>query len=492
MNQNTWQQYISGRGISLIHFGTGGWRDIIGDGFTRANIRRVACAVARRIQREGFMDKGFCIGYDRRFLSRESAIWFSEVLAGEGIQTLFVNLSCPTPQIMFTVKNLGLPYGAMITASHNPAIYNGIKLFTAGGRDATQDITDPIGKEANEIREEEIRSIDFETAHFQGTIRFIDPRDAYLDSIMNQINIAAIRRRRPRIVLDPMFGVSLAGLQTILYTARCDLDVIHDRHDAFFGGHLPAPNPETLTDLQASVRDHHADLGIATDGDADRLGIIDEQGHYVSANLILVLLYYYLLEYKGWRGPVVRNIATTHLLDRVAAAYGQGCIEVPVGFKYISSGMDEHDAIIGGESSGGLTVKGHISGKDGLYAASLLVEMLSVSGKKLSELIQEIYNRFGYLYMAEFDWALTHEKKTEIQRTVMEEKKLPEFEDEVHHVSYMDGCKVYFRNGWIIVRFSGTEPRVRIFAEADSSAHAEKLVRTMADFIQLPVEFQQG
>ena len=329
----------------MIQFGTGGWRAIIGDTFIRANIQRVACALARRMHREHVADIGICIGYDRRFLSRESAIWFSEVLAANQIKTYFVNLSCPTPQIMFTVKNMHLPYGAMITASHNPAIYNGIKLFTAGGRDATQDVTDPIGEEANALTDEDLSIVSFEEAHNRGLIVFIDPRDSYLDSIMKQIDIPAIRSRHPRIVLDPMYGVSLAGLQTILYTARCDLDVINDRHDAFFGGHLPAPNPETLLDLQASVRDHHADLGIATDGDADRLGIIDEKGQYVSANIILVLLYHYLLKYKGWRGPAVRNIATTHMLDHVAAYFGQKCYEVPVGFKHISSAMDEHDAL---------------------------------------------------------------------------------------------------------------------------------------------------
>ena len=469
----------------MIQFGTGGWRAVIGDGFTRANIRRVACAVARRMKREGVAQEGFCIGYDRRFLSRESAIWFSEVMAAEGVRLYFVNLAAPTPQIMFTVKHMGLPYGAAVTASHNPAIYNGIKLFTRGGRDATEDVTAPIAVEANALEEEDIPSMTFEEALAAGCVQFIDPRDAYLDSIMEKIDMDAIRARRPRVVLDPMYGVSLTGLMTILFTARCDVDVINDRHDAFFGGHLPAPNPDTLRDLQGSVADHHADLGIATDGDADRLGIIDEKGRYVSANDVLVLLYYYLLKYKGWKGAAVRNIATTHLLDRVAAAFGEQCIEVPVGFKHISAGMEAHDALIGGESSGGLTVRGHISGKDGLYAASLLVEMISVTRKPLSALLGELTDRFGALYMAEYDWALTAGSKARIHEKLMEKKLLPDFGLPIDRVSYLDGCKVYFEEGWIIARFSGTEPRVRIFAEMPTRAHARKLVRTMADFLGL-------
>ena len=469
----------------MIRFGTGGWRAVIGDEFTRANIRRVAAALARRMKDEGCAEEGLCVGYDRRFLSKEALVWFCEVLAGEGIQVFFVNMSCPTPQIMFTVKEKKLPYGAMVTASHNPAIWNGIKLFTAGGRDAVQEVTENVQQRANALAEEEIRDMPFEEALAAGRIRIIDPRDAYLDAILAQVDTEAIRRRRLRIVLDPMFGVSLTGLQTILYTTRCDIDVINDRHDAFFGRHLPAPNPDTLVDLQYAVREHRADVGIATDGDADRLGIIDEKGNYITANETLALLYLYLLEQKGWKGPAVRNIATTHLLDRIADAHGEQCIEVPVGFKYISAAMEAHGAVIGGESSGGLTVRGHIAGKDGLYAASLLVEMLSVSGKKLSELVQDLYDRYGEMHSAEYDWALTEDKKEEILRLVMTEKKLPAFSRKTEKISYLDGCKVYFPDGWVIVRFSGTEPRIRIFAEAPTEPEADALVRTMADFVGL-------
>ena len=470
----------------MIRFGTGGWRAVIGDEFTKANIRRVAAALARRMKREGCAEEGLCVGYDRRFLSREALIWFCEVLAGEGVNVFFVNMSCPTPQIMFTVRERKLPYGAMVTASHNPAIWNGIKLFTAGGRDAAQDVTEAVQEEANRISPGEIREMDFEAAKAAGIIRIIDPRDAYLDSILRQVNTDAIRERRPRIVLDPMFGVSLTGLLTILYSCRCDIDVINDRHDAFFGRHLPAPNPETLVDLQYAVKEHRADVGIATDGDADRLGIIDEKGAYITANETLALLYLYLLEHKHWKGPAVRNIATTHMLDRIAEAHGERCVEVPVGFKHISAAMEKYEAVIGGESSGGLTVRGHIAGKDGLYAASLLVEMLSVSGKPLSALVRELYERYGEMHSAEYDWALTPEKKEEIQRLVMTDRKLPAFDRPADRVSYLDGCKVYFPDGWVIIRFSGTEPRIRIFAEAPSVKEADTLVRKMADFVNLP------
>ena len=469
----------------MIQFGTGGWRAVIGDGFTRSNIQRVAAALGRRICREG-VRREICIGYDRRFLSREAAIWFSEAIAGEGVKVNFINLSAPTPQIMFTVKNWELPYGAAVTASHNPALWNGIKLFTAGGRDAAQAVTDAIQDEANAMEDSDLRPVEFELGRQRGQIVFIDPRDEYLDSILARVDTSAIRRRRPRIVLDPMFGVSLTGLLTILYSCRCDVDVIHDNHDAFFGRHLPAPSPETLAELQRQVLEHNANLGIATDGDADRLGVVDETGRYISANLVLVLLYHYLLKYKGWRGAAVRNVATNHLLDRVAAKFGERCIEVPVGFKHISAAMQASDALIGGESSGGLTVRGHIFGKDGLYAASLLVEMLAVTGRPLSGMVQDIYDEFGELHMAEHDWPLTLAEKEEIAGRVFERRELPAFDKPVERIGWEDGCKVWFREAWIIVRFSGTEPRLRVFAEAPTVEGAEALVNVMAAFLGLP------
>ena len=477
----------------MIQFGTGGWRAIIGDEFTRANIQRVAAALGRRIVREG-VRREICIGYDRRFVSREAAIWFSKAIAGEGVKVDFINISPPTPQIMYTVKTMDLPYGAAITASHNPALYNGIKLFTYGGRDAEQAVTDEIQAEANALSPDDIHPLDFEACKQTGAVVLVDTRDAYLDSILERIDTQAIRRRRPRIVLDPMYGVSRTGLMTILYSCRCDVTVIHDTHDAFFGRRLPAPNVDTLADLQRQVIDQQADLGIATDGDADRLGVINEQGRYVDANEILVLLYYYRLKYKGWKGAAVRNVATTHLLDRVAAKFGEKCVEVPVGFKHISAAMQQYDALIGGESSGGLTVRGHIFGKDGLYAASLLVEMLAVTGKPLSQLVQDIFQEFGELHVAEYDWPLSGESRDEIARRVFAEKELPDFDQPVEKVSYADGCKVYFRGEepgagpWLSVRFSGTEPRVRIFAEDETPDRARALVGRMAGFLGLPFE----
>ena len=232
--------------------------------------------------------------------------------------------------------------------------------------------------------------------------------------------------------------------------------------------------------------DHRCDIGIATDGDADRIGIIDDKGNFLHPNDILVILYYYLVTYKNWRGPVVRNIATTHRLDRLAKAFGENCYEVPVGFKHISSKMNETDAVIGGESSGGLTVRGHIKGKDGVYAAALLVEMIAVTGKKLSVIMEEIQEKFGPGYMMEKDYRFDQLKKEEIQTILFVEKRLPELLWEIEKVSYLDGCKVYFKNGgWIICRFSGTEPLLRIFCEMPEEKDILRAIHIFESFFKL-------
>lgn len=476
----------------MIRFGTGGWRAIIGDEFTKANIQLLAKALAMKMQDEDVADQGICIGYDRRFLSKEAVIWACEVLAAEGILCRFVNRSSPTPLIMYYVMANDLPYGMMVTASHNPAVYNGFKIFTKGGRDADEVQTRDIERYFAIAEEEKAKGnppsgIPYEKAKAEGLVIEFNPLNDYIDNIISRIDMGAIRDRGLRIALDPMYGVSQTSLKTILSIARCEVETIHERHDTLFGGKLPAPNAGTLRALQNYVKDRYCDLGIATDGDADRIGVIDDTGAFLHPNDILVLLYYYLRKYKGWTGPCVRNVATTHMLDRVAESFGEYCYEVPVGFKHISSKMQETNALIGGESSGGLTVRGHINGKDGIYAASLLVEMVAVTGKKLSEIIRDVQKEYGMLYMEEHDYSFTQERKSKIYKTLMEDKLLPKMELPIEKVSYLDGCKVYFQNGgWVIARFSGTEPLLRIFCEMEDREAVRKIVEKFEIFLELP------
>lgn len=475
----------------MIEFGTGGWRDIIGDGFTKANIQILAKAIAKKMHAEGVAERGIVAGYDRRFLSKEAVFWASEIFAEEGIKVWFVNRSSPTPLVMYYVMKHHFPYGFMVTASHNPAIYNGIKVFTEGGRDADEKQTQEIEQYVRMVEEEygcaPIEGIPYETAVRNDMVVEFNPLNDYIDNIIGTVDMEAIRERGLKVALDPMYGVSETSLKTILLTARCDVQVIHERHDTLFGGKLPSPSAHTLRMLQTHVMEHRNDIGIATDGDADRIGVIDDEGKFLHPNDILVLLYYYLVKYKGWRGAAVRNIATTHMLDRVANSVGEECYEVPVGFKYISAKMKETHAVIGGESSGGLTVRGHINGKDGIYAAALLVEMIAVTGKKLSQIVRDIREEYGTIYMEERDYTFSQSKREEIYKILMEDKLLPDLEHEkIQKISYLDGCKVYFENGgWIIARFSGTEPLLRIFCEMPTKEEAQAVCRLYETFLEL-------
>ena len=470
----------------MIRFGTGGWRAIIADEFTKENIRLLTAGLCNLMLREGHGGKEICLGYDRRFLSKESMHWAAEVLAGYGFRPYVINRSVPTPLVMFTVKRRGIPYGMAITASHNPAIYNGIKIFTAGGRDADQQVTKKIEEEIAKLTPADVKSIPYEEAMENGVIREAYPFNEYIDSILDLVDVEKIKESRLRIAIDPMYGVSNNSLRTILLTCRCDVDVIREQHDTLFGGRMPAPSAEAQRLLSVYVTDHRCHLGIATDGDADRLGVVDEKGNYLHANVLLVILYYYLLEYRGWKGPCVRNVSTTHLLDRVAWDFGEECYEVPVGFKYVSGKMAETRALIGGESSGGMAIRGHIQGKDGIYAAALLVEMLAVTGKSIAEIYREIQQRYGMLYFAESDFSTTEQKKQLLRQAVFAEKKLPEFPQKIARVSYDDGCKILFEDGsWVIVRFSGTEPLLRLAAEGNTEEQARNHLQCWKQFLGL-------
>ena len=468
--------------MNKITFGTGGWRAIIGEDFVCYNIRRVAKGICMLMEAQGKKDKPVIIGYDRRFLSETAAKWVAEVLAANGVTIWMMERSAPTPLVMHTVKREGLYFGIEITASHNPSSYNGIKLIVDEGRDAPVETTSLLESFVEDISD--VDFIDFDTAVSEEKIKILaNPFNNFLDDIIDVLDMQALRNRGLRVLFDSMHGSGTYPLLVIFHTARCTIDTININKDAYFGGVMPAPSEKSLSRLKNSVVSGGYDMGIAMDGDGDRLGIIDANGRYINANEILCLLYYYLVKYKGWQGPAVRNLATTHLLDKIAESFGEKCYEVPVGFKYISSKIDEVDAVLGGESSGGLTVRGHIHGKDSIYAASLFAEMVSVTGLSPSDMLDEIKKEFGEYIMVEDDMRFPASVKAEVEKTLIEEKRLPEFADKVVRVNYEDGCKVYFEDGWVICRFSGTEPLLRIFAESTTAERAQGYIDAFKEFL---------
>lgn len=470
----------------MIKFGTGGWRAVIGYDFICDNIRLVAEGILRLAKEQNKADKPIIIGHDRRFMSIGAAKWVAEVLAKGGIEVWFLNRSAPTPLVMHTVKDKGLYFGIEITASHNPANYNGIKLFVEEGRDAPVEVTERLENIIEEI-DTPVEFIDFDSAVEQGSVIYLqNPFNKFLDDIIGLLDMKALRDRGLRVLFDTMHGSGAYPLQVILYTARCTIDTINLDKDAYFGGMMPAPTEKTLSTLSDMVIKGEYDFGIAMDGDGDRLGIVDKNGRYINANEILCMLYYYLVRYKGWKGAVVRNLATTHMLDKIAESFGEKCYEVPVGFKHISSKIDEVDAVLGGESSGGLTVRGHIHGKDSVYAASLFCEMISVIGKSATEILDELEAQYGKFVMVEDNLHFAPEYKEIINKIIFDEKKLPDFGKTVAKVNYEDGCKVYFDDdSFVICRFSGTEPLLRIFAESSDKKTAEDYIVAFRNFLNI-------
>ncbi|SPE39404.1 conserved hypothetical protein [Candidatus Sulfopaludibacter sp. SbA3] len=460
---------------NLVTFGTGGWRAIIGEGFTMHNVRRLSQALANEVTRQGTEDRGVVIGYDRRFLSRQAAEASAEVFAGNNIQTVLLKEDAPTPLI---------PYGLVFTASHNPPEWNGLKVFRSDGALLLDHETRKIEAETNALTPDDAIKLELDIALERGIVRRGDFTNEYVDAVESLIDLQTIRNASLKVIVDPMYGVGQLTLGTVLTEARCRVTFIHERHNPLFGGRSPAPNQEALRLLTATMRDDGYDLGLAMDGDADRIAIVDETGEYISINDVLLLLYWYLHEVRGERGGVVRNLATSHLLDRLAHRLGEECYEVPVGFKHIVAAMVQHNAVLGGESSGGLTIRGHILGKDGIFASALVVEMRARTGKKISQLRSTVYGLTGRLYDLEETFPATPEMRIAVPRKLREAPCTHIGRYPVVRVSHMDGTKLYLEtDNWALLRFSGTEPVLRLVVEADSPEKAQELMGWLKQFV---------
>ena len=468
-----------------IVFGTGGWRALIGEGYTIHNVRRLCQAIANEITRTGREQLGVVVGGDRRFLSRESVEAAAEVFAGNGIRVHLLAEDVPTPLVTFAAPYLGTAYSLIFTASHNPAQWNGLKVFRADGSLPLEDETNALTAEANSLTQADVVSIELGLATSVGLVQEVDLTNAYVDAIERIIDVSLIRDAGLRVVVDAMYGTSQLTLGTILSDARVRTEFIHERHNPLFGGRSPAPDPERLSTLIDIVRNSGTrfDLGMATDGDADRIAIIDEHGRFISTNDLLLLVYWYLHEVRGERGGVVRNLATTHLLDRLAESLGEESREVPVGFKHITAGMDAIDAVLGGESSGGLTIRGHIKGKDGVFACALVVEMLARTGRTLNELLEHVYSITGRLYQVEHGIPATPDLRVELPRRMAVAAPSEIAGYPVTRIDSYDGIKIHLEGGsWVLLRFSGTEPVLRMFVEAESPEQADELIAWLEAF----------
>ena len=471
---------------NIIKFGTGGWRAVIAEGFTLHNVRRLSQALANRLVRDNLEGHGVLIGYDRRFLSDSAAEAAAEVFAGNNASVALLREAAPTPLITYATAMRGAAYGLAFTASHNPPEWNGLKVFKSDGSLLMDDETQAIEREANALVADEVIKVELPLAVTSGQVTYQDYTNEYVDAVESLVDMDSIRGAGLRVLVDPMFGVGEVTLNIMLTEARCRVATIHERRDPLFGGRSPAPNLEALGLLIHHMTEGSFDLGLATDGDADRIAIVDERGQYVAVNDLLALLYWYLHEVRKEKGPVVRNLATTHMLDRLARLLGERCIEVPVGFKHVSAAMVTHDAILGGESSGGLTIRGHILGKDGILSAALIVEMLARTGERISHLLEALYQRIGRLYSVEHNMPATPEMKALFPRLLSQTKVDRLAGLAVRGISALDGTKLTFDDDqWVLLRFSGTEPLLRIFAEGDSPERARDLVEAAQSILPM-------
>jgi phosphoglucomutase len=460
-------------GGCTIKFGTSGWRAILSDEFTFANVRRVLDAVVAYLRRENATDAPVIVGSDARFMAAQFRQCAAEHLAAAGIDVLLTTRDCPTPVIAFVVRQKGLVGGINFTASHNPPEYQGIKFSDSHGAPADPSVTKAI---------ERLIDAPLEASRREGTIRQIDPREDYFAELARFIDVQALRARPLRVACDVLYGAGRGYLDEVLRRAGAEVTVLHDWENPLFGGRRPEPAPENLEQLIATVKEQDLDLGLSTDGDADRFGVVDKGGVFYNANQVLCLVAWHLWRNRGKRGRIVRSVATTGYLDRIAAHLGTELVEVPVGFKYIAPLVEEGNVLVGGEESGGLTIGGHVPEKDGILACTLLAELVAMSGKTLGDTWQEIESAIGPVWTTRVDLTLTPEQKEAVLAALAAAPKDTFLERPVTAFNGVDGFKFTFSDAeWVLVRPSGTEPIVRCYIESDSEAHGTRLSQQLQE-----------
>lgn len=465
--------------MSKIKFGTDGWREIIAREFTFENVKFVSQAIADYVAGHGMSGRGVVIGYDNRFLSEHFARAAAEVLCGNGVRVWMTGRATPTPVTAFAVRHLKAAGAVMLTASHNPPEYNGIKFIPEYAGPALPYITDEIEGHLKRVTsEEKFTEIPYDTAVDRGLAAGIDPFDDYIEHLKTIVDLEAIRRAGLKVIVDPMYGAGIGYLSRVLEEAGCQVEVIHGYRDPLFGGSMPEPSAKVLTELRDRVISSGADLGLAMDGDADRFGIIDSDGTYIIANQVLYLLYYHLINFRGLKGPVARSVATTHMLDKIAAHYGFEVDETPVGFKYIGESMMKRGSILGGEESGGMSMTGHIPEKDGILAAALIAELVAVEKLPVREILQKLAREFGVLISQRLDIRTTEENKEKVLTNLQGLAPREIAGKAVTRTVAVDGKKFLLEDGsWVLIRASGTEPLFRIYVETENEAKV-KIIQT--------------
>ena len=453
-----------------IRFGTSGWRAVIADEFTFANVRSVTKAICSYLKGSHSEDTPqiVVIGNDTRFMGEKFANVSAEIVSRKGFRVLLCDGTVPTPALSHAIRTERAKGGINFTASHNPPEYQGIKFSTADGAPALPEIT-------HEIEAAIASGANVDDAE-GGSIGQYDARTGYLADLSGKINLKAIADGRGRYAFDPLWGTGRGYLDKLLRDHGLEVETIHDWRDVTFGGQAPEPGEEHLGELRELVTSKKYTLGLATDGDADRFGVIDSGGEFITPNQLIALLTDYLVESRGWTEGVARSVATSHLVDRVAKEKGLTVHETPVGFKYIGELINRDEIILGGEESAGLSIKGHYPEKDGILACLLAIEAVSVRQASLKEQLEELYRRVGKLENARIGVKLTSDVAAKLKEKLGQEPATLAGR-KIDKINRTDGVKFIFEgDAWMLMRPSGTEPLVRIYAEAESREDVDELI----------------
>jgi phosphomannomutase len=466
--------------MSRIAFGPSGWRGIIAEDFTFTGVRAVSQAVGEHIRASAphAGERGVVVGYDSRFLSEAFAAQVARVLAAQGVKTLLCERDAPTPAVVFEMLRRQAAGGVIIAADGDPPEYNGMRFVADWGGPALPRAALGIQERANVLlagpRVEEIPSSEAET---RGLIERINPREAYLERLRSLVNLEMIREARLKVVVDPMYGSAQGYLDTLLREAGCEVGVLHNWRDPHFGGRPPVPADDHLQELAFQVAETSAHLGLATDGDAERFGLVDADGTTVEPNYFLGLLLRHLVETRGWTGGVARSVATSHLVDAVARRLKISTHEMPVGFKNIGDLIARDTIVLGGDESGGLSVKGHVPERDGILACLLAAELVASCGRaRLRTLLQDLYAEVGSFLTKRASYRLEPSAMEGLQAR-LEQPPWTVAGLAVIEVKRLDGVKLILEDGsWLLFLLSGTEPVVRLYAEAATAEGLDRLI----------------
>ncbi|MEW5829953.1 MAG: phosphoglucomutase/phosphomannomutase family protein [Chloroflexota bacterium] len=473
-----------------IHFGTDGWRAVISDTFTYGNLRMVAQAIADAVASEHWDKSGnggpaadpgkIVVGFDTRFLSDRYAGEVARVLAANGFTVLLTQADAPTPAISFAVKQQGAIAGVVITASHNAPRYNGVKLKASYGGSALPEQCRRVEVyiNDNENRARGPNLMEFRKAREMGLIQKFNPLPAYFDHLRTLIEVDTIADNPQRFVVDSMYGSGRGVIKAFLQGTGCEVAEIRGEMNPGFGGIHPEPIGRFLGALAGAISTGMGSFGLATDGDADRIGAMDERGNFVDPHKIMALALKYLVETRGWTGSVVRTVSTTRMIDRLAKRYGLKLHETPVGFNHIADLMMAEDVLIGGEESGGISFKGHIPEGDGPIMGLLLVELVAASGKSLSRLVDDLLADVGPAHYERTDLRLSRPvEKSEMVRYLNDNAPAEIGGEKVAEISNTDGVKyIMGDDSWLLIRPSGTEPVLRVYAEGRSPEMVKALL----------------